>query len=219
MKIIEKRFVSVINSGESLEYYMGVPEKEGIYPLVVLLHGAGSRGKDIGALKTHSMWEPFISGVSEKAIFVMPLCEWNSWYDIINMLNEFVDSARHFDNVDINRVYITGYSMGGYTAWTLLGMHPDWYAAGIPICGGSQYSGFWAGTALKNTPIWAFHGLLDETVAVEETIKVVKGINKAGGDAKLTVYEKVKHDAWINAYNSKETWDWLFDKKRSKEDK
>ena len=38
--------------------------------------------------------------------------------------------------VDLNRVYLTGLSMGGYGAWDLGLAYPEKFAALAPICGG-----------------------------------------------------------------------------------
>ncbi|WP_198000413.1 prolyl oligopeptidase family serine peptidase [Gimesia alba] len=37
--------------------------------------------------------------------------------------------------VDNNRIYITGYSMGGYVTWSMIARYPDLFAAASPICG------------------------------------------------------------------------------------
>lgn len=40
---------------------------------------------------------------------------------------------------------------------------------------------------------------------------MVKCINRNGGDAKLTLYEGVGHNSWVNAYRSPELFDWLLE--------
>jgi len=57
-------------------------------------------------------------------------------------------------HVDSDRVYVTGYSRGGYAAWTLATLHADFFAAAIPLA--CTYSvlpyadGLWE-TMLPNT--------------------------------------------------------------------
>ena len=41
-------------------------------------------------------------------------------------------------NVDKNRIYVAGVSMGGYGVWDLITRYPDKFAAAIPICGGGE---------------------------------------------------------------------------------
>ncbi|MBQ3506514.1 MAG: hypothetical protein IJA89_07075, partial [Clostridia bacterium] len=98
---------------------------------------------------------------------------------------------------------------GGYTTWQMAMTHPEWFAAIVPICGGGMY---WNAARLKDMGVWAFHGADDKTVLPEESEKMVNRVNVCGGNAKLTVYEGVAHNAWTPAFQTKELWDWLFTK-------
>ena len=97
--------------------------------------------------------------------------------------------------------------MGGYAVWQLAMSRPQLYAAIVPICGGGMY---WNAAKLKTLPVWAFHGSIDDVVYLEESQKMVNAVNRAGGNAKLTICDNVCHNSWLNAYNSKELFDWLF---------
>ena len=88
--------------------------------------------------------------------------------------------------VDQKRVYVTGLSMGGFGTWALAAKFPDKIAAAIPICGGGDTK---TADALKNVPIWAFHGAKDTVVRVEQSQKMVDAIKKVDGIAKLTIYK------------------------------
>ena len=65
--------------------------------------------------------------------------------------------------VDKNRIYVTGYSMGGFGTFHLLAQEPKLFAAGVPVAGGGN-----PGTAssIKDVPVWVFHGAKDPTVPV-----------------------------------------------------
>jgi predicted peptidase len=58
-------------------------------------------------------------------------------------------------------------------------------------------------------PIWAFHARGDPIVEVEESIRMVEAVKKAGGNPKLTIYEHNSHDAWTETYNSNDWINWL----------
>lgn len=77
---------------------------------------------------------------------------------------------------------------------------------------------YWYSGRLKNMPVWAFHGENDPTVFCEESVKMVEGINKRGGNAKLTVYPDTEHNAWDPTYKNPEVWAWLFSQRRVKKD-
>lgn len=176
------------------------------YPTVIFCHGAGSRGPDSKALLNN----PFFTDTEKfmtQAICFAPRCDADCWFDVYEQLNEFIDFALQHPNADPSRVYLIGASMGGYAVWQLAMSRPQLYAAIVPICGGGMY---WNAAKLKALPIWAFHGSVDDVVFLEESQKMVNAVNRAGGNAKLTICENVCHNSWLNAYNSKELFDWLF---------
>lgn len=209
-----KRFISKLHEGEYLDYLYSRPDTDKKLPLVFYIHGAGSRGNDLSLLEENTGLAEVIKHVGDKCIIAAPQCHGSFWFDLFEVLCEFVDTMRNAGAVDIDRVYITGASMGGYTTWQLCLSHPDWFAVAAPICGGGMY---WAASRLKSLPIWAFHGALDATVLPEETIHMVKSINNAGGNAKITIFPKADHNAWVPALSMDETWEWMLAQKRKEE--
>jgi hypothetical protein len=49
-----------------------------------------------------------------------------------NFVLTLIERAKLHDRVDPNRVYVTGFSMGGTGAWFFAGRHPDLFAAAAP---------------------------------------------------------------------------------------
>ena len=64
-------------------------------------------------------------------------------------------------HIDPDRVYVTGYSMGGAGTWDLAVAAPERFAAIAPLAGGGDES---QAHGLMDLPIWAFHGAVDEVV-------------------------------------------------------
>lgn len=153
------------------------------------------------------------SGRRAPCIAMLPQCRYDTWFELFDLLLEFIDTMRHLPEVDSDRIYITGASMGGYTLWQLAMSRPDWFAAAVPICGGGMY---WNGARLRNLPLWAFHGALDTTVLPEESIHMIKAVNQAGGKAKLTIFPDAAHDAWTPALTDDRLWSWMFSQRRCK---
>ncbi len=199
---------------ENMAYLIRYPksfERGKKYPVILLLHGAGSRGKHIEVLKNNSYF-----AITEKQedfpfITVAPLCHENSWFDLWDTMKKFVTQLRTFDFCDPNRLYAMGPSMGGYAVWQLAMTFPSIFAAIVPICGGGMY---WNAERLLNVPVWAFHGEKDEVVFPEETKKMVQNINLIGGRARMTLYPDCDHDAWTKTYQNPEVFKWLLSKKK-----
>lgn len=194
-----------------IDYVVKAPNekyKDKKNPAIILLHGAGGRGRDIESIKSN----PFFTETEKfnlDCISFAPQCYAESWFDIFEQLQEFIKFVINLDYIDESKVYIIGASMGGYATWQMAMTHPEWFAAAVPICGGGMY---WLAYRLKNVPVWAFHGDKDDCVYPEESKKMVDAVNNNGGKAKLTICKGVGHNSWINAYSSKELFDWMFSK-------
>ena len=66
-----------------------------------------------------------------------------------------------------------------------------------PLCPQERY---WYASRIAQKPIWIFHGAVDTTVLLEESLNMYRALLKSGGHPKLTVYETVNHNAWDYAY-------------------
>jgi predicted peptidase len=202
----------------SLHYLLALPEgyseTDGSWPLVLFLHGAGERGSDLDAVKTHGPPKLIEAGEKIPAIVVSPQCPEGSWWthhvdDLLALLDDLQGRLR----VDPDRIYVTGISMGGYGTWALAARAPERFAAAAPVCGGG--SAVATAIRVRELPIWAFHGDADAVVPVDESQRIVDAIERFGGSrAKLTVYPGVGHDSWTQTYEDPELWKWLLAQRR-----
>jgi len=97
-------------------------------------------------------------------------------------------------NIDSDRIYINGTSMGGFGTISALTKEPDLFAAGFSICGGGDDQNI---ANLVNTPLWLFHGSADPVVSVELSRNIYKAVQATGGQMiRYTEYPGVGHAAW-----------------------
>ena len=180
----------------------------GKQPAVIFLHGSGTRGTDINVLMNLTFFQQSsrIGSAGSPFVVYAPLCSRNTWFDIFEQLQAFVKMVAESPEVDKDRLYLIGTSMGGYAAWQLAMTMPEYFAALVAICGGGMR---WTAKRLVNVPVWAFHGMDDRTVPPEESVHMVEGVKKAGGNAKLTLLENTTHNCWEYAYAQQELVDWL----------
>ena len=198
-----------IEQSDNLKYIIRFPDgyKQGDrFPVIIFLHGAGSRGNDINILKNNPYFNIINKHLEFPIITVAPQCSQNTWFDMFEQLKRFVFKIYDESFTDKNKFYLMGASMGGYGTWQLAMSLPELFAAIVPICGGGMY---WNASRLVNVPVWAFHGAKDTTVFKEESIKLVDAVNECGGKAKLTIYPENGHDAWSDTYNNQEVFRWL----------
>ena len=193
------------------------------YPLVIMLHGAGSNhrlalrrvfGKsnapdetDVEASRYFPEWQDV------DYIVASPLARGTAGYQGIpeqDVYDVLADVKRRF-KIDENRVYLTGLSMGGGgTLW--LGLtRPDVWAAIAAVCpappaGTDQL----AGNAL-NFPVHFFQGEADPVVPVQGTRDWVKRLEELGTQVMYAEYPGVDHTSWVQAYQDNFIFSW-FDK-------
>jgi predicted peptidase len=201
-----------------LNYLLYVPKnysEDKAWPLVVFLHGVGERGANPDKVKALGLPRLIAEGRDFEFIVVSPQCPPDKWWvgldsHVIALIDETMDRY----NVDKNRVYLTGLSMGGYGTWSIGAGYAERFAAIAPICGGGQP---FLANKLKDVPVWAFHGAKDNVVPLSESQRMVDAINAAGGSAKLTIYPEAGHDSWTQTYANPEFYTWLLSHSRNKD--
>ncbi len=191
-----------------LTYLVKYPEgfsKTEKHPILIFLHGAGSRGTSSDALRGNPFFK-CTENLNLPFVIVAPLCSENTWFDLFEHLEGLVKEVAQLPFADEKRIYLTGNSMGGYGTWQLAMSMPEYFAAIAPVCGGGMY---WNAGRLANLPVWAFHGGKDGTVFPTESEKMVNAVNRAGGNARLTTYPDREHDSWTPTYSNPEVFEWL----------
>ena len=202
------------------------------YPLVLFLHGSGGRGDDneqqlwdanaIGAFAKQEVSSKFQSYIFAPQV---PLRErwvstnWNtqnynmlpissSMEQTFEALDSFIDKNK---NIDINRIYVLGLSMGGWGTWDAISRRPNFFAAAIPICGGGDPA---QAKNIKKVKIWALHGENDPIIDVHKSQQMVAAINNQKGNIRYSEIKGRGHDSWLDVWNHEELWRWLFSQKR-----
>jgi predicted peptidase len=189
------------------------------WPLMLFLHGAGERGKDVQRVAIHGPMSEVKKGTNFPFIIIAPQCPANELWENESLLQLLNHTEKHHA-VDTNRIYLTGLSMGGFGTWKLGLSHPNKFAAIAPICGGASMIDVILGTwdkkkELEKLPIWAFHGAKDDVVPLIESERIVNTLKQGGlKNIKLTVYPEAKHDSWSETYADPKFYEWLMKQSR-----
>lgn len=193
-----------------LQYLLRLPkgfQSTRQHPVILYLHGSGSRGKDPDAFVKTDAFQLTAEHENFPFLYIAPMCPPDTtWFDWMQELKDLIKEITSLPYADSSRFYGMGASMGAYGIWQLAMSVPDKFAAILPICGGGMY---WNSKRLLNVPVWAFHGGKDTCVLPEESEKMVNAVNKHGGDAKLTIYPENTHNAWTDTYSNPEVFAWL----------
>jgi predicted peptidase len=198
------------------DYYKDRTKK---WPLVVFLHGSGERGNDLELVRSvglpnvieQSESSDVADMVHKRFIFVSPQCPSDtSWMPeiVVGLVDTIVKSYA----VDPDRVYLTGFSMGGFGTWATAGQYPEPFAAIAPLAGGGNVD---QAERLKTLPIWAFHGGKDETVPMKSSETMVEAVKKCGGNVQFTIYPEAGHGICDVTYKSPKFYEWLLAQRRN----
>jgi predicted peptidase len=223
MKQLANTLESQITQTIRLHYLMFLPQGYGLdpqerWPLILFLHGLGECGDDLDLVRIHGIPKVVEQQDDFPFIAVSPQCPQNTWWsDHVAALDELLNTICATHSVDGDRVYLTGLSMGGYGAWHMAVTYPERFAALVPICGGGlPFYGFPQRVcALRDVPVWAFHGAKDDMVAVSESETLVRSLQECGGDARLTIYPDAGHDSWTRTYENPDLYAWLLAHRRA----
>ena len=181
-------------------------------PLIIQLHGAGERGNggdDLAKVEIHG-FAKYLKEAECRCMVVMPQCPLDTfWAARVESLIKFIGQLTEEFDIDVNRIYLTGLSMGGFGTWFTAMARPDLFAAIAPVCGGGMP---WNAGVLK-MPVWAFHGVNDTTVSVNHSDEMVEALKRENADVKYTRLEGVGHNVWDYTYNA-ELMEWLLSKNK-----
>ncbi len=182
------------------------------WPLMIFLHGSGERGADIDKMKVHGPPKRADTDPDFPFILISPLLPAEEDWDLTK-LKRILDHAVRTLPVDPDRTYLTGLSRGGHATWRWAAAEPERFAAIAPVAGRGDPS---TACALKDLPVWAFHGDRDDVVPPEGSFAMARAIRACGGRiSRLTIYPDLGHNAWDPAYADPALYLWLLAHRRS----
>lgn len=222
------------SSNDTLPYNIFYPtvygNKSEKLPLFLWLHGAGERGNDNKAQLNNVVPYLISPEVQAKfpAVIVVPQCPKEGYWapvkrfewSIVNggtvtppmkVVIQLLDKLMLDPNIDKERIYVGGLSMGGFGTLDLLSRRPEIIAAAVPICGGSDLAKV---KNYKDIPLWIFHGAKDDVVKLELSRDLVAKLKELGTKPRYTEYPEGNHGIWEAAIREPELLPWLFSQRK-----
>lgn len=193
--------------------YSPIKGPEGKIPLVVLLHGAGgTKKKDISTFKGNRdvkwVMTPDNSKYAARILVPHVRGHWNP-----NALNKVVDHllGTH-DDIDEDRIYCVGYSLGGLGTWNWARHSPERLAAVVPVAFIANQDDL---KRMVNLPIWAMAGTGDRR-RVGSIRSMDEALKELGSTAvRTTIFEGANHAQTAGkAWAQQGLLDWLFAQSR-----
>jgi predicted esterase len=210
----KKAYLSKVDN--SLQpYQIFVPsgyDKSKPFPLVIALHGMGGDENSFfsayaqGAFKTEAEKRGYIvacpKGRKPASMYIG-----DAEKDVMDVLAE----VRRAYNIDADRIYLTGHSMGGFGTWSVAMNHPEVFAALAPVSGGANVPANMS--KIAHIPQIVVHGDNDPTVPVERSRVMVEMGKKLGAEIKYIEVPGGDHGNVV-APNFPAVFDWFDTHKR-----
>jgi dienelactone hydrolase len=140
-------FISKLDG--SVQYYAVNPpiDLQGKPALFLSLHGAGVLALNQANAYYHKNWGYIVCPTNRRPYGY----DWENW-GMKDGLEVLSITKKEF-NVDTNRIYLTGHSMGGHGAWQFGVNFPDLFGAVGPSAGWISFWSYWIPAVTDSTPV------------------------------------------------------------------
>lgn len=182
-------------------------------PLIVFLHGRSLSGTNIEKVKRYGALKGVEKGLDIPAYLVAPQLPSGPWNP--ERVDEIVNYMVKTYNIDEDRIYVTGMSLGSYGTMKYVGAYPNKVAAAVSICGGGDVND---ACNLAQVPIKVIHGDKDFIVPLSESQKIVNAVKKCNKNAPIEfqVIKGANHGSVEDFYRHQELYNWLLQHSKTK---
>ena len=131
--------------------------------------------------------------------------------DVFALLELIKNIEKEYPNIDKNRIYLIGYSMGGATAQNLLNIAPNKFAATVSVAAAPDFSNL---KKLSKKNIWLIHGEKDDENPYIGSLELFNRLS-SNGNLIFTTFSNLNHNnIVIPLLLSDEIPNWLFKQKK-----
>lgn len=187
------------------------------HPLVIFLHGASLCGNNLERVKTYGTIDAIEKGRKMDAYVIAPQNPGGSWNP--HKVMRVVDWVQQHHEVDSNRIYVIGMSLGGYGTIDLAATYPHRIAAAMALCGGGTVSDL---TGLNYVPLWIIHGTADRAVTIRQSDIVVEAMKRKDGTTPRLKYDRIpgmNHGQPAKFLYLADSYEWLLSHSLNDEDR
>jgi len=198
-------------------------------PVILYLHGENECGTDnesqLVTTECATIWvEPDHLAKNPVYVLAPQIPKGSDWKTgsvqstVLSLLKQFI--ADH-PNIDSQRIYVVGFSMGGSGVWDMVLKNPTLFAAAMPISGNADafLGNNSAFAAIKNLPVLVVHSIDDPISPVSGANNAMAALTAAGNkcvcnNSSIWGLGSVNpaHDAWFPAFHNYEViYNWLFE--------
>lgn len=205
------------------------------YPVLIWLHGMGQgrcyreplRGTKVENFASDEYQAKFGNGAyvvvpraNEDLGLVDTIHHWlysNSWLagqeenGVSSQLDVLVAALRQFlaeesENIDTSRIYLAGFSAGGYMTWQTLFAMPEIFAKAAPICHARFVPSTTQLELVSNIPLWIICGIKDSLYLPDVAPTISKLESTHNAELRITLFETVENPDKSEAKSQHASW-------------
>jgi len=194
-------------SFDKFKYILYRPDGDNL-PLIVVLHGSGEIGSDLGKLKKREPYLALSEGTcTPNAVVLMPQLPKGTWGEYKSSLKDLIEHVAGEQGCDLRRISISGHSLGANGTLDMLLAYPDYFSAASVLSPckdiGSKME------QIKHIPMWFLAGEKEHNYK-RYAQSMYDRLEKLGGTAQLTLVPGVGHPIQFTWVSDKYAmFDWL----------
>lgn len=175
---------------DSTEYFLYTPSNLQAgkkYPVVLAMHGCCGENYRATLRNTVDpivrMWHNFGANTQQVPTYIIAPATSRGWTQHFKNLKKVMDDLIANHNGDSQRIYVTGFSMGGDGTFRIIQQYPNYFAAAITM--GMSFRGDSA--KVKNIPLWSNQGETDYYArSLKKNIADIRHLNGNANDTGAT---------------------------------
>jgi predicted peptidase len=177
-------------------------------PVLIFLHGKSLSGNNLNNVRRYGVINAIEKGLNMPAIVIAPQIRRGQSWIPSRVLSTLKYVMKNY-NIDTNRIYIAGMSLGGSGTYLFASKYPKIIAAAVAMCGRGNSADM---CNLATLNLWIHHGKRDIDVPLSESKKIVNAIKKCDKNAnlKFTIHDNYGHREIARLFYQDEIYDWLF---------
>lgn len=188
------------------DYQLYTPAASAPLPAILLLHGAGGRSSDL--LDT---FQPLAA--REHIALIAPQIPRELWFEKVApaVFRCLVEDAKHAVPLDAQRIYLFGYSMGGYLTYDAA-MFASTYFAGAGVYAAAIADEYYAivDSAARKIPVAIYIGSRDQYYSLDQVRRTRDLLTSHGFPVHYLEFPGQDHRfAPVGAQVSADAWSWL----------
>ena len=184
------------NDGITFEYHLFTPDKTENMPIVIVFHGYGDTN-NLLTYRTSVEWAEPDNQKVRPCYVLSPVIDDMIYFDpdgrdkVFTAIKGILDDMISKGNVDPNRVYVMGNSMGGVSVIEFSEKYPETVSAAMALCPALSYFPDTVANLkkMKDVPVWFAHAINDNTVSVSDSRTAVSDLESLDAkEVKFTEY-------------------------------